>query len=86
MRYSKKLTQNLLKTCGIVTLDYTPSQIRHKLESLQEEAEKMVFGHIGVKRVDEDVIITSSEINYLVRIREINNEFMEEQTHYLKTQ
>ena len=46
----------------------------------------MVFGHIGVKRVDEDVIITSSEINYLVRIREINNEFMEEQTHYLKTQ
>lgn len=85
MIYSTELKLNLLKTCGIVTLDFTPSQIRQKLESLQEEAEKMVFGHIGVKRVDEDVIITSSENNYLVRIREINNEFMEELTQHLKT-
>ena len=77
MEYSEELRKKIHKTAGVDPLEHTPVYVRNALEDLLDEISTMVFGHIGVKKVTEDVTITYSEVNALVRIKDVYGEFME---------
>ena len=77
MEYSEELRKKIHKTAGVDPLEHTPVYVRNTLEDLLDEISTMVFGHIGVKKVTEDVTITYSEVNALVRIKDVYGEFME---------
>lgn len=83
MDYSEQLKERIQKTISLDPLEHSPDHVRMTLENLLDEITNMVFGHIGHERVTEDVVITSSEINSLVRIRNVYGEFMDEYHNFL---
>lgn len=86
MEYSEELRGRILRTIGVDPTTISPGYVRQMLATLEEEVKEMVFGHIGHERTTEDVVITYAEINSLVRVREVQNEFMEVYEEFLDNQ
>ena len=83
MNYSESLMELIRTTVGVDPLTHSPDYIRQKLENLNDEIQDMVFGHIGVKNVKDDVVITAAENNSLYRVRNVYNEFMDAYEKFL---
>jgi len=83
MEYSEELREKIHKTTGVDPIEHSDHYVRNVLEDLLDEISTMVFGHIGIEKVTEDVIITYSEINALERIRSVYGDFMEVYEEFL---
>ena len=85
MKYSDSLIESIKTTIGVDPLKNDPNMIRIKIENKLDEAQDMVYGHIGIKKCDEDITVTYSENNSLSRIQSVYNEFMTEYEIFLET-
>lgn len=84
MTYSHSLRELIRTTVGVDPVNHTPVYVRFKLETLLEEVNEIVFGHIGREKTNDDIIITSAENNSLYRVRTAYNEFMNTYEQFLE--
>jgi len=84
MKYEEELQEKIKKTIGVDPTRISPTKVRHRLEDLIEESRSMAFDHIGREQVDEDISISSAEVNFVYRAQTVYNEFMEAYNKHLE--